>query len=408
MKKIFTIILLFASSLLMAQGIITGTVTDESSGESLPGVNIVNPALKNGAVTDINGKFSLKANPGDTLVFSFMGYQTKKVPVLGSAPMNISMSQENKMLDEFVVVGYGIQRKSDVTGAVAKIGSDDFEETHSSSVANIMQGRAAGVTVTTASGSPGKDPEILVRGISSINGTPPLWVVDGVPISGNVNPQDIESMEILKDASAAAIYGTRAAGGVILVTTKKGKKGKMNLNYENRFGIGQFPKYLKLTTADEWARLRTEAYENANLPVPPELGNSHGVGTDWQREISQNAFSQNHFLSAAGGSDKVQYYMSMNYGSQDGIIKKSDAKNASFRINTTAQVNKWLITINIDRQIDGWVNGLVFRFNGRPGAGTELRRPRRHLNFQANDYWVTWQHNGEGETVPIFSGAVAV
>jgi len=342
MKRNFTIILLFLSSFVMAQTVVTGLVTDDASGESLPGVNVVNKGMHNGAVTDNNGKFSLKANKGDTLVFSFMGYHAKEVVVADQNTISVSLSQENKMLDEFVVVGYGTQRKSDVTGAVAKIGSEDFEETHSSSIGNIMQGRAAGVTVTTNSGSPGKDPEVLVRGISSINGTPPLWVVDGVPISGNVNPQDIESMEILKDASAAAIYGTRAAGGVILVTTKKGSAGKMKLNYENRFGLGQFPKYLDLTNADDWARLRTEAYENASLPVPPDLGNSHGAGTDWQKEISQNAFSQNHFLSASGGTEKLQYYMSMNYGDQEGIIQKSDARNTSFRLNTTAQVNNWL------------------------------------------------------------------
>jgi TonB-linked SusC/RagA family outer membrane protein len=342
MKRNFTIILLLLSSFVMGQGVITGSVSDEDSGESMPGVNIIVKGMKGGAVTDLNGNFNIKASKGDTLIFSFMGYHTKEVGITNQVNLKITLSLENKTLDEFVVVGYGIQRKSDVTGAVAKIGSEDFEETHSSSIGSIMQGRAAGVTVTTASGSPGKDPEILVRGISSINGTPPLWVVDGVPISGTINPQDIESMEILKDASAAAIYGTRAAGGVILITTKKGKKGKMNLNYENRFGLGQFPKYLDLTPANEWSRLRTEAYENASLPVPPSLGEVSGEGTDWQKEISQNAFSQNHFLSAAGGSDKVQYYMSMNYGSQEGIIQKSDAKNTSFRINTTAQVNDWL------------------------------------------------------------------
>jgi len=342
MKGYLTIILMLFTSILFGQSLITGSVSDSKTKESLPGVNIVIKNTSKGTVTNIEGKFSIEAAKGQVLVFSFMGYNTKEITIADQKSINISLETENKSLDEFVVVGYGVQRKSDVTGALAKIDSKDFEETHSSSVSQIMQGRAAGVTVTTSSGSPGKAPEILVRGISSINGTPPLWVVDGVPISGNVNPQDIESMEILKDASAAAIYGTRAAGGVILVTTKKGKKGKMQLNYENRFGLGQFPKFLDLTDADDWARLRSEAYENASLPVPPSLGESFGSGTDWQREISQNAFSSNHFISASGGSEKIQYYMSMNYGNQDGIIQKSDARNASFRINTTAQVNDWL------------------------------------------------------------------
>ncbi len=342
MNRYLTLILLFFSSYAIGQNTIKGSVTDADSKESLPGVNIVIKGSNKGTVSNINGEYSINAEKGQILVFSFMGYHSKEITIGNKTTINVSLSTENKNLEEFVVVGYGTQRKSDVTGALAKISSKDFEETHSSSVSQIMQGRAAGVTVTTSSGSPGKAPEILVRGISSINGTPPLWVVDGVPISGNVNPQDIESMEILKDASAAAIYGTRAAGGVILVTTKKGKKGKMQLNYENRFGLGQFPKHLNLTSASEWARLRSEAYENASLPVPPSLGETFGEGTDWQREISQNAMSSNHFISASGGSNNIQYYMSMNYGNQDGIVKGSSAKDASFRINTTAQVNDWL------------------------------------------------------------------
>ena len=342
MKNSITIVFLLLSSMLFAQSTLTGTIKDSKTSESLPGVNILIKNTSKGAVSDLDGKYTISLQTGDTLVFSFMGYIKQEVVYSNQATLDIKLATENKDLDEFVVVGYGVQRKSDVTGALAKIDATDFEETHSSSVGQIMQGRAAGVTVTASSGSPGKDAEILVRGISSINGTPPLWVVDGVPISGNVNPQDIESMEILKDASAAAIYGTRAAGGVILVTTKKGKKGEMKLNYENRFGLGQFPKYLDLTEANDWARLRTEAYQNATLPVPPGLDGYSGLTTDWQREVSRNAMSQNHFFSALGGSEKLTYYMSLNYGAQNGIIKKSDAKNASFRINTTAQVKDWL------------------------------------------------------------------
>jgi len=305
MKKYLIILFVFASLYSIGQITITGEVKDSENKEQLPGVAVIIKGSQTGTSTDLNGRYSIDADSGQYLVFSYLGYAKQEIRIGKESTVNIALKQNSQDLDEYVVVGYGVQKKSDVTGAVGKIGSQGFEESHSQDISKIIQGRTAGVTVTSNSGSPGSEPNILVRGISSINGTPPLWVVDGVPISGTINALDIESMEILKDASAAAIYGTKAAGGVILVTTKKGKKGKMQLNYENRFSISQFPRFLDLTNAKDWARLRTEAYENAGLPVPEDLNQTFGEGTDWQKEISQNAFSSSHFLSASGGTEKL-------------------------------------------------------------------------------------------------------
>jgi len=342
MKKYLIILFVFASLYSIGQMTITGEVKDSENKEQLPGVAVIIKGSQTGTSTDLNGRYSIDADSGQYLVFSYLGYAKQEIRIGKESTVNIALKQNSQDLDEYVVVGYGVQKKSDVTGAVGKIGSQGFEESHSQDISKIIQGRTAGVTVTSNSGSPGSEPNILVRGISSINGTPPLWVVDGVPISGTINALDIESMEILKDASAAAIYGTKAAGGVILVTTKKGKKGKMQLNYENRFSISQFPRFLDLTNAKDWARLRTEAYENAGLPVPEDLNQTFGEGTDWQKEISQNAFSSSHFLSASGGTEKLNYYMSFNHADEQGIIQKSDGHYNSFRINSSAKIRPWL------------------------------------------------------------------
>lgn len=343
MKKSFTFIILFLAFVpLMAQVTVTGTVYSKDTGETLPGVTVLIKGTTQGTTTDFDGNFSLSVNKDDTLIISYIGYRKQIILVAGKTHMTISLEVSTKELNEVVVVGYGVQKKSDVTGSVVSLSGKEMQETHQQSIASIMQGRAAGVTVTSNSGSPGRGEEITIRGISSINGSPPLWVVDGVPTFGGVNPQDIESMEILKDASATAIYGTKGANGVILITTKKGKEGKMSLNYESRYLWGQMYKKLNLTTAKQWAKLRAEAYSNAGLPVPPALEESYGEGTDWQSAISQTAFGMNQFLSAAGASEKINWYASANYNEQQGIIQVSDAKNLDIRLNSSAKLFKWL------------------------------------------------------------------
>jgi len=348
-KLYFLAILLFGGVSLMAQSPVTGTVVSKDSKETLPGVTILIKGTAQGTTTNIDGKFSLNANLNDSLVFSYIGYQSKVVPLNGAAKLDILLEVDTKQLDELVVVGYGVQKKSDVTGALVSLSSEDMQETHQQNIASIIQGRAAGVNVTSNSGSPGRDEEINIRGISSINGSPPLWIVDGVPTSGGVVPQDIESMEVLKDASATAIYGTKGANGVILITTKNGAgkagagtKSNLNINYENRFSWGKMYKQLDLASAKQWAKLRSEAYSNAGLPVPPDLNETYGDGTDWQDAVTRTAASQNHYLSFSGSSEKINWFMSANYNDQEGIVQKSDMQSIGLRLNSSGKVTKWL------------------------------------------------------------------
>ncbi len=343
MKNIYLLLFMFLyAGASLAQVSVKGTVYAKNAKETLPGVTILVKGTATGTTTDLDGNFSIAAKPGDTLLFSYIGYHTQTVPVNGNTRLEIFMEVDNKLLDEVVVVGYGVQKKSDVTGSLVSLSGKEMQETHQQNIASILQGRAAGVTVTSNSGAPGRDEEITIRGISSINGSPPLWIVDGVPTTAGVNPQDIQSMEILKDASATAIYGTKGANGVILITTKKGSKGKMNIDYENRFSFSSLYKKLNLTTAKQWAKLRAEAYSNAGLPVPPALEKSYGDGTDWQAAITRTAASMNHYLSFSGGSDKLNWFFSSNYNDQEGIIKKSDAQYIDLRLNTSAKMYKWL------------------------------------------------------------------
>jgi TonB-linked SusC/RagA family outer membrane protein len=320
---------------------VTGKITD-SSGESLPGVNIVIKGTTLGVSSDIEGNYSILAKPTDILVYSFVGHISQEVQVNNQTLINVLLEEDIHLLDEVVVVGYGVQKKSDITGSLSSISSAEIAEIHTVSLTNMMQGRAAGVSVLKSSGSPGSEASISIRGVGSINGMPPLWIVDGVPTSGDVNPLDIESMEILKDASATAIYGTKGAGGVILITTKKGKKGKIAVTFENKTGLGQMNNKVDLVGASDWARYRSEAYRNASLPVPPNLEGITGEGTDWQEEVTQSALSTNNFLSLSGASDQITYYMSIGHTTEEGIVQKTDDKNTAFRLNTSVQVTDWL------------------------------------------------------------------
>jgi len=241
--KYFLFILFAISQIsLFAQNkTISGTVSDQD-GSPLPGATVTAKGTNTGTITDIDGKYSIGVSEEvNFLIFSFVGFEKEEIPIENSTNINAQLKYKD-VLDEIVVVGYGTQKKSDVTGALVSVRSEAIEQTHTQSIAGVMQGRTAGVEVISNSGSPGSSAEITIRGISSINAANPLWVVDGVPTSGDINPLDIESIEILKDASATAIYGTKGAGGVILITTKQGKAGKMSVNYENTFSFGQLQK----------------------------------------------------------------------------------------------------------------------------------------------------------------------
>lgn len=346
--------------------IITGTVTT-SSGSALQGANVAVKTGTYGTVTDENGRFSLTVPEGKyILVISYTGYITKEVPDEGASPLAVRLTENPGELSNVVVIGYGTARKSDLTGSVVSIKADELKAVPVTSLDQALQGRAAGVQVTQISGKPGAETSIRIRGTSSINaGNEPLYVIDGMLINSDggdvsaggtrgprisplssINPGDIESVEILKDASATAIYGSRGANGVVLITTKRGRSGKGTLTFETYFGIQTVANKLKLLNAAEFADLVNDAKLNAGqTPVyvnPPNLGE----GTDWQDELMRQAPMANYQLSFSGGDDKTKYAITGSYFDQKGIIYNSNFKRFSFRTNLERKLSDKLVVGN--------------------------------------------------------------
>jgi TonB-linked SusC/RagA family outer membrane protein len=334
----------------------TGVVSDKQ-GETLPGVSVVIKGTTHGTATDIQGKFKLAATETTVdLVFSFVGYVTQEVKAVAGIPLKVTLSSSTVGLSELVVIGYGTQKKSVVTGAISKVKSSDLDNMPIVRVEQALQGRTSGVSVAASSGQPGASSTVKIRGTTTINNSNPLYVIDGLPIDvGGIdylNSEDIESIEVLKDAASAAIYGTRAASGVILVTTKKGKSGSlkvgsgsMSVNFNAYFGTQAPAKKLDLLNATDYAKLRNEAAENAGLPAVFNDPSSFGEGTDWQKTIFNNSAKiQNYDLSISGGNDKSTYYASVGYFSQEGVIATdiSNYKKLNLRFNATNKINDWL------------------------------------------------------------------
>lgn len=326
-------LMLFSPFCVFAQNMVVKGVVIDQTGEPVIGATARVKGTNNGTITDFDGNFTLNGvKQGDAIEFSYVGYVPQTV--VASANMNIVLEEDNKMLEDVVVVGYGVQKKSVVTAAIAKVSSDDLKATSPVRMDNALKGLAAGVTVTSASGQPGEASRVRVRGIGTINNSDPLYIVDGMPISGGldfVNPNDIESIEVLKDAASGAIYGARAANGVILVTTKKGKQGRTNVTYNASWGWASAWKHRDVTNATEYAVLQNEKYINGGAAAPfadpYSLKNAMGEaipvngGTDWQKLVfNNNAPVVNHDISVSGASEKVNYYLSAGYYSQEGII----------------------------------------------------------------------------------------
>tara|TARA_R110002050_G_scaffold261556_1_gene401676 strand:+ start:188664 stop:191633 length:2970 start_codon:yes stop_codon:yes gene_type:complete len=329
---------------------VTGTVTDVSN-FPLPGVNVIVKGTQNGASTDFEGAYSITVSAGEILVFSYLGFKTIEQVIGGKNSYNISMEEDNSELDEIVVVGYGSVKRKDVTGAVASIKSESFIDALPVSPEQLLQGKIAGVNIVQSSGQPGASSTIRIRGTSSISaGNDPLYVIDGVPLqfgsannqvrtvtSGSsplseeainplslINPADIESIDVLKDASATAIYGSRGANGVIVITTKnKGKYGDF-LTYDSYLGVSSVPELLPFLSADEY---RDYADSN-NLPY-----SDSGANTNWQKEVFRTAITQNHNISFAGGSKITNVTGSLGYNNQEGTILNSQLKKYTGRLN---------------------------------------------------------------------------
>lgn len=361
-RVFFLLILVFAGiSNLWGQGrSVSGTVTDSNTGESLIGVSVTVKGVSVGTVTDIDGKYTLSSVPsGAALVFTYIGYEPKEVLVGNQTILDVVLQEDRQVLDEVVVVGYGVQKKSDITGSVTSVSKDRLGRLPVTNVLQAVQGAAAGVTITQTSSIPGDAPDALVRGQNSINANSgPYIVVDGVPISksggtlNDINPNDIESMEILKDASATAIYGTNGANGVILVTTKRGVSGKPTIRYNGYLGVENFSNKLKFANGKEMqerykdyvAQNPGESFYN-NSPVMKEYEYENwekGITTDWIDAVSQTGIIQNHNVSVSGGAENVKYYLSADYMDQKGIIKGFNYKRYSVRTNIDVNVTNYL------------------------------------------------------------------
>lgn len=313
---------------------VTGTVTDAKDGTTIPGVNVLVAGTTQGTTTDIDGAYQLSVpGPQAVIQYSFIGYTTQEIVVGNQQVINVALKVESTLLDEFVVIGYGTVRKSDLTGAVSSVKAKDLVKITAMNPAQSLQGKVSGVQVASPSGAPGASPVVRIRGIGTFGNSDPIYVVDGV-ITDNISflsSADIASMEVLKDASATAIYGSRGANGVILITTKSGTRGAQGttFNYSGEVGVQRLAKKIDLLTGREYAiianRIRPGSYNNVDA-VP---------NTDWQDLIFRSAIVTNHQLSASGATDVSQYYIGVGYYKQDGIVEKSSFERISIKLNNT-------------------------------------------------------------------------
>lgn len=327
---------------------IEGIVTD-IHGETIIGATVVEKGNQaNGVVTDIDGKFLLKVPPRSILVVSYIGYNTQETRVNRRIhTYNVVLKEDNQMLDEVVVVGYGTVKKSDLTGSVSTVGKRSFESQPVKNVSQILQGRTPGVEVTTTSGMPGASARVRVRGTTSINkSSDPLYVIDGIiSTSGldGLNPQDIQSMEVLKDASSTAIYGSRGANGVILVTTRNGETGRARIHFDAKIGLSQVRKDYDLLNAYEYAQALNDVRGAGTISESDLLAYQNGTkGIDWVDLMTQTALSQDYSLGISGGTEKVKYLLSGNVLDQEAVTINSKYKRYGFRANVDADVRPWL------------------------------------------------------------------
>ncbi len=338
---------------------VSGNVTDVLEGNTLPGVNIIEQGTSNGTVTDINGDYQISVSSGESvLIFSYVGYSEDTVPVNRRSKLDVSLYPNIEMLSEMVVVGYGVQKKNDLTGSVSVVSSEDLMTNNPANLGQALQGRAAGVSVTSNSGQPGANSSIKVRGIGSISGgADPLFVIDGMIVDNpfiinTINPADIESVSVLKDASSTAIYGARGANGVIVMETKRGKEGQTEVNFSTYGGITQTPGRYDLMNADEYATFMQDATNsfierNPNFPMPEyftdESRQENGArDTDWQNQILQQGVKQNHDLSLKGGTERFNYLFSTNYYDETGTTVNTAYNRITARFNSELDATDWL------------------------------------------------------------------
>lgn len=391
MKKLLSVLFLLSFTLaaVYAQNIqIKGTVVSGTDNEPLPGVNVVVKGnTSTGTITDFNGTFTLSAPADAILSISYIGFKSQEIAVKGHKDIKIVLQEDSETLDEVVVVGYGVQKKSVVTASIAKVSADDLASTAPVRMDNALKGLASGVTVTSSSGQPGAAAQIRVRGVGTIrteNGAAdPLYIVDGMPLEGGLdylNPNDIASIEVLKDAASGAVYGARAANGVILVTTKTGKIGKTKVTYDFSYGWQSAWKKRDVLNASEYALMINEGAINAGIAPKFSAPYSYGQGTNWQDEVfNNNAPMMNHQVSVSGASEKVNYLFSLGFYTQDGIVggnfDRSNYERLTLRSNTQ-------YTLFDESKERNWLNSLKVTSN--------LSYARiKSTNFDDNSTWGT-------------------
>jgi TonB-dependent starch-binding outer membrane protein SusC len=457
LKRIaFVGVLMLSTLASFAQKKVSGKITDGDGGSGLPGVSISVKGTSKGALTDANGNYSLDADAANTLVFSFVGYNTQEVVVGNKATINVILTQDNQSLQEVVVTGYTSQSRKDIISAIAVVDTKEMQKVASSSIGEQLQGRAAGVFVGNT-GGPGSAQYVRIRGIGTINSSEPLYVIDGIPLQGEsqlnfINPADIESMQILKDAASASAYGTRAANGVILITTKKGKAGNSKISLDVYSGM-QTPSFGKFPTlSDPTTLMQIKAgllkgsgqalqdrlyplvggqftlpdfiapnggYKAGDPAVDPKkyfvtpdptggAGDNYSIkkanqaGTDWLNELFKPAQMTNYQLAASGGSEKGQFYFSGNYMDHKGTMVKNDYTRYQIRANTTFNVKNRVRVgenVNLAYQVN------TARNLGNPAEGTPLvnaiRMPQIVPLYDINGYWGGGQGTGTNASNPV-------
>ena len=337
--------ILCATQVFAQQITVQGIVKDEI-GETVIGASVVEKGTTNGVITGIDGDFSLKVSPQATLVFSYVGYKTQEVPVQGHTSLQVVLTEDAEMLDEVVVVGYGTMKKSDLTGSVASLGNKELRNTPVSNLGQAIQGKISGVQVVDA-GRPGDNVSIKIRGLGSINNCDPLVVIDGVPTDlglASLNMADVDRLDVLKDASATAIYGSRGANGVVMITTKRGAEGKGRLSVSANYSFQNATNVPELLNAAQYAELSNDMMTNSGHNPNPEWANpaALGAGTDWLDLLLQTGHMQNYTVSYSGGNEKAHYYVSGGFLDQEGIVKSVGYRRFTFQSNSDAQVLKWL------------------------------------------------------------------
>lgn len=352
--------MLFSFSAFAQQLTVTGQVLDAQK-EPLIGVSVLEIGTSNGTITDLDGNFTLNVSPDGTLVFSYVGYKTQELKA--SRQMQITLEEDSEVLDEVVVIGYGSVKRRDVTTAISSVSTKDLDQRPIISAGQAIQGKAAGVSVIQPNGQPGAEMSIRVRGTTSMNGSnDPLYVVDGVPVD-NINflvPNDIADMQILKDASSASIYGSRAANGVVLITTKSGAEGKAKIAFTAQFGINKVANKIEALNSAQYKELQDEI---GRINLPDDLPDR----TDWFDEAYTTGKTQNYQVSISNGNDKLKYYLSAGYQNEQGVLDIAYYKRYSFRANIENEVRKWL-TVNANISYSDYSN------NGGGAMGTGANR----------------------------------